>query len=369
MFLPYRFVGGMLEGMIKESPINPAHARHGASMGTEEGWNMPQQFSNLIDEHLAARSSCGIFDISHVAKISVCGTGSQPWLESMLSNSIATCTDGSGQRTLMLRERGTIIDKFTLFRESSECFFLLGSASMSEEDFDWLSNHRPDGPILLRNETEVWSAMAVYGPDSEKVFSRVLRGLDMPEPMRFLRVTFQNEELLLTRSNMIGGESFELFCPASSGISWYESFITAGAIPCGMGARECIRLEHASPAIGRDLGPDKTPIQAGLGRFCDLSKTFTGVEALRRQRQHGVPRHMAALSCVQESDRPRTGDQVIDNHGDTVGQVTSGCISPANGHGLALAYLAGSMAHPGTHVYIIMHGHTVPAVVLERALI
>ncbi len=354
---------------MKESPINPLHAGHGASMGNEEGWNMPQKFTSLIEEHMATRSSCGIFDISHLGKITVRGTGSSAWLENMLSNNVASCQIGEGQRTMMLSERGSIIDKLTLFREGEEQFFLLGHAGMAEEDNAWLSSHRPDGPIQVENETERWSGMAVYGPDSSRVFSRVLRGIDMPRSMTIQRLVYQNQELLLTRSDMVGGESFELFCPANAGISWFESLIAAGAVPCGMGTRECIRLEHASPAVGKDIGSDKTPYQAGLGRFCDLSKNFVGVETLRRQQETGASRNLAAVACTQESDAPRSGDQVLDDMGDVVGNITSGCISPAGGHGIGIAYVAERAVRPGTHISIIMHGRPIPAIVLERALI
>lgn len=352
---------------MKESPLSPLHARLGASMDNEDGWSMPRHFSNLLEEHLAAHSSCGIFDISHLAKISVLGHGAHTWLDSQLSNNVDRCHDGYGQRTLMLNEEGNIIDKITLFRETAGRFFLLGSAALAEEDFAWLSRHRPDGSIELQNETDRWSAMALYGPDSEKIFSRVLRGLDMPLPMTFQRVHYQNSDLLLTRAGLEADEGFELFCPASSGISWFESFIGAGAIPCGTATRECLRLERASASPGRS--PDRmTPGEASLLHLCDRRKRYTGSAAVHRQLTQKPERRLASLHCTQASEAPHPGDSVQDEHGARVGSVTSGAISPKEGLGIALASLLPRLCSPGTRLNILIRGRAIPAIVSEQTL-
>lgn len=333
----------------------------------EDGWSMPRHFSNLLEEHLAARSACGIFDISHLAKISVLGHGAHTWLDSQLSNNIDHCNDGYGQRTLMLDEEGNIIDKITLFRETAGRFFLLGSAALAEEDFSWLSEHRPDGSIELQNETTRWSAMALYGPDSEKIFSRVLRGLDMPLPMTFQRVHYQNNDLLLTRAGLETDEGFELFCPASSGISWFESFIGAGAIPCGAATRESLRLERANVSPGRN--PDRmNPSEASLMHLCNREKKYTGSAAVHRQLTQEPARRLASLRCTQTSEAPRPGDSVQDEHGSPVGSITSGSLSPEEGLGIALASLLPHLCHPGTRLNILIRGRAVPAIVSQQSI-
>jgi len=351
---------------MKTSPISPLYARLGADMGNEEGWSMPQAFSSLIEEHLAARSSCGVFDISHLAKFSVIGNGALDWLESMLSNAAGRCNDGQIQQTLMLNDSGVIIDKMFLCRESAGRFFLVGSACMEETDEAWLCGHLPDAPIELRNETEKWSAMSLCGPDSEKIFSRTLRGLDMPQPTRFERVVYQNNELLLTRSGIQGEQGFELFCPANAGISWFESFIAAGAVPCGMAARECMRLERGCAAAARDTA-SLTPAKASLERFCDKrKKSYIGSDEVRSQTAPATK--LAPLRCTEESDMPTPGCEVQGLDGTPVGQITSGCISPMHGCGLALARLVAESAGPGTHLRIMIHGRPVPAVVADAPL-
>lgn len=354
---------------MKQSPITPLHIRHGASMSNEEGWTMPRHFSSLLEEHRAASSAAGLFDISHLGKFSVTGPGALQWLEGLLSNSVTHCRDGMGQRTLLLQENGGIIDKLLLFRESAGRFFLLGHAAMAAEVEAWLADHKPDGPITLQDETHLRSGIAVYGPAAERVFARVLPEVELPPPMGFRRLRRGEEELLLVRSSLVEEDSIELFCRAAAGISWYESFLAAGAVPCGMATRECIRLEHGAAAAGRDIGLDKTPIQCSMGRFCDLSKDFIGAEALRRQRRAGTLRSVAPLSCEQESEAPHEGDRIIDEIGATVGTVTSGCLLPHARRAVALGYLARRMARPGTRVRIIIGGHAIPAIVTDRPVI
>lgn len=354
---------------MRQSPITPLHIRHGASMSNEEGWSMPLHFAGLRREHQAARSAAGVFDISHLGKFSITGNGALQWLEGMLSNSVTHCRDNMGHRTLLLQENGGIIDKMLLFRESAGRFFLLGHAAAAQDVFTHLNAHRPDGPLSLRDETQRWSGIALYGPEAVSVFSQVLPEAELPPRFGFRRMMHEGEEILLVRASLVEESSIELFCRAAAGISWYEAFLAAGAEPCGTAARECIRLEHGAAATGRDIGPDKTPIQSAMSRFCDLSKDFIGAEALRRQSRAGTLRSVAAIACEQESDAPSPGDRIIDDIGATIGSITSGCLSPSVHRGVALGYLARRMARPGTRIRIIIGGHAIPAIVTDTPVI
>lgn len=349
--------------MMKQSPITPYHLRKGAEMINEEGWNMPGRYTDVLQEHTAMRAACGVFDISHLAKFTVTGPGAQEWLESMLSNTIATCHDGCGQQTLMLNENGGIIDRLTLFRETAGRFFLLGSAAMAQEDGEWLAAHRPDGPLEVLNETEKLSAIAVYGPESGKVFRRMFPGLEPPEPMTVRRVIFRNEELILTSACMEGDVGFEVFCAANRGIARFESAVQLGAVPCGMQTRECVRMERGRGAYGRDMNSRTSPAQAGLSHLCAADKTYPGSAAV--QKADAAPdRQLTPLQCDEAgSPAPQRGNTVKDEQGRSVGSVTGGCISPTTGCGIGLAYLATRAAKPGTHLTIIIGGVAVPATV------
>ncbi len=348
---------------MNESPINPLHRRRGARMGAEHGWYMPQQFAGLAEEYRASRATCGIFDISHLSKFRVVGNGALAWLESLLSNRISRCPDGFGQHTLLLRDDGSIIDRLILFRESAGCFFLLGHTATEQTVLDWLHRHRPDGPLEVKNLTRRLSGMALCGPDSARILRRVLQSRELPPPMGIMRTMLMGEELMLTHAGLAGKPGYELFCPASAGIRFYEDFIRAGAIPCGSATRESLRLERAAPDTAHDLRHANTPVCAGLERYCDLMKSYPGSDTLHAQHRAGTPKMLAAVECESDDALPRRGDSVTDEDGHTVGSITSGAFSPHLGHGVALAYLLNRLCRPGTHLRIRMRGQSIPAIV------
>lgn len=354
---------------MKESPINPYHRQQGATMSYEEGWHMPSMYTDILREHRAARAACGIFDISHVGKFSVWGEGASQWLERMLSNRVAHCREGYGQHTLMLNEEGGIIDRLTLFCDEEGVYWLLGSAALVQEDYAWLSAHLVYGHAELSNETEKWSAIAVYGPESNAVFQRVLPDLTLPPDMSMRHTLYHGKELRITTCGQEGDEGFELFCPAYHGIHWFESFVRAGAIPCGMAARECLRLERRKVSAGRDTNCKITPHQAHLEHLCATNKNYVGAAAMYQKAGGGFrKKRLAPLECTEASPPPRHGCTVRDMRGQSVGSITSGCISPETGLGVAFAYLNAGMALPGTPLSILINGRPVRAVVSNLGL-
>lgn len=235
---------------MKSSPLNPAHSRLGARMTQTDGWYMPRSFRSLMEEHLAARSACAIFDISHISKFRICGNGALEWLESIFGRGISGCHDGACTHARLPGPQGKPLDTLALLRESAGNFLLLGHAAAEQRVHTWLREHHAHAAIELRLETERWCAMAIIGPQGDDVLARVLRGIELPKPQRFSRFVYQRQELILARfalheyPQLSVPAACELLCPAVSGISWYESFIAAGAQPCGSAARESLRLRY-----------------------------------------------------------------------------------------------------------------------------
>ena len=231
---------------MKKSPLNPLHERLGAHMMQADGWSMPHSFSSLIEEHLAARSACAVFDVSHISKIRVRGNGAQAWLGEVLGIHVPLCRDGAGLRTLLLGEGGHIVDHLMLLRESAGNFLLLGHSGAESAVVARLNTLKPHASLEILNETDAWCAMVLMGPQTEQVLARVLRGAELPTPGFFSRLTYQNHELILSRLGLDAEaereRSYEFLCPAVSGISWFESFIGAGAQPCGNATRESLRI-------------------------------------------------------------------------------------------------------------------------------
>ena len=346
---------------MKKSPLNPLHERLGARMTCADGWSMPHSFSSLLDEHLAARSACALFDISHIAKLRIRGNGAVAWLERVLSGSVASCRDSAGMRTLLTDDAGRIVDRMMMLRESAGNFLLLGHAGMEATDSARLESQRPHAALELSDETDAWCAMALIGPQCEQVLARVLRGAELPVVGHFHRFFFQNHDLILARLGLedegASEHAYEFFCPAVSGISWFESFMSAGAQPCGSATRESLRLERGCVAVGSEVQPGRTtPARVGLERLCLASKAVS----------HDTPRDkIARLRCTAGSRlTPEPGSSVRDSGGNIVGRITSAAFSPAMDDVVALAMVAAQLVHPGVQLTVLAQGHEIPAQVV-----
>ena len=347
---------------MKESPITPLHRKLGATMGHAAGWNMPAMYTDLVDEHLAARASCGIFDVSYLCKFKVQGDGALPWLEKMFSNSVAELKCGFAHQNLMLNHQGVIIDKVTLASESETLFYLVGSAGQEQTDERWLCEHLPPHGVSLSNDTDDWCAIAVQGPDSEMVFHRVFGNLPYPSLYAFTRIFYQGDSLFLSRAGIFDEAGVDIYCPAARGIHWFESLLAAGAIPCGLKTRECLRMEKGLVTHDEGLGT-LTPAFAGLDSLCSETKNYMGSEVTKAPTH--VVRRMVTIRCTEGTAVPTRGDAVLNAQGDEVGSVTGACTSPALHYGIAMAMVDADCAAAGTPLFIKCTQATVPAVVSD----
>ena len=347
---------------MKESPLNELHAQLGAEMCNDSGWKMPKRYTNLVDEHLAAKASCGIFDVSHLSKFRIQGNRALEWLEKMFSNSVSELSNGQTQQTLMLNRQGVIIDKVTLAKESDECFFIVGSASQESTNDAWLRiNQFPEG-VQIINETDSHCAMVIQGPDSHLVFNRVFDGEEFPSLLTFKHITQTGKQIIISRSGAETDDGFELYCPAHEGIYWFERFMAAGAIPCGAEARACLQLERGKFFIGKH-NPAITPDEAGMKSLCSAGKNYTGSAAINTAPD--CLQRLVPIRCTQESDILTSGDIVEDAKGNEIGLITDAGKSPALNHGLAIALLDTKFTNPGTEIFIRIAGTAIPAIVTE----
>ncbi|MES2996056.1 MAG: glycine cleavage system aminomethyltransferase GcvT [Verrucomicrobiota bacterium] len=348
---------------LKHSPLEPAHAALNARLVPFAGWNMPVQYTSIINEHKAVRTTAGIFDISHMGQFIVSGGGAEAWLNSLLTNNVANLAVGQGQYSLMLNERGGVIDDLILYRTAENEFFLVVNASMIDEDFAWLSGHKPDD-VSFVNESDAWAGMAVQGPQASAVFAKVCPSDPLPPRNGIAKLP---SAAVVCRTGYTGEDGFEFFAPAKDGIAWWEKFIAAGAAACGLGARDTLRLEMCYPLNGSDLSPDRTPIEAGLGFFCDLEKgDFIGREILVRQKNDGPSVRLAAIQYTDKGAPPRAHYPVSDENGNVVGELASGALSPSLNIGIGMAYLPADLAKPGTPVQIDVRGRLFPATVVKK---
>jgi aminomethyltransferase len=348
---------------LKHSPLEAAHLKLGAKLVAFAGWNMPVQYTSIIDEHLAVRTKAGIFDISHMGQFFAAGSGAGAWLDRLLTNNISKLAPGQGQYTLMLNERGGVIDDLIAYRTGETDFFLVVNASMIDEDFFWMASHQ-DAQASLRNESDLWAGMAVQGPLAADVFGKVFPAETLP-PRNGIATTAEGG--IVCRTGYTGEDGFEFFCPAAEGVAWWEKFLTAGAAPCGLGARDTLRLEMGYPLNGSDLSPERTPIEAGLGFFCDLEKDgFIGREILARQKAEGPEVKLTALQYTDKGPPPRAHYPVVSSDGRVIGELASGALSPSLMTGIGMAYLSTEYTKPGTGLQIDVRGRLFPATVVKK---
>lgn len=327
------------------------------------GWNMPVMYRSIMDEHQAVRSAAGIFDISHMGQFFVRGSGSGAWLDRMLSNRVAKLEVGEGQYSFLLNERGGVIDDLILYRMGEEEFFLVVNAAKIAEDFEWMERHR-GGEVELHDDSDDWAGMAVQGPAARSVWSGVFPDFDLPPRNGIARTPGGG---LVCRTGYTGEDGFEYFCPAGEGGAVFRGFVDAGAAPCGLGARDTLRLEMCYPLNGSDLSPERTPIEAGLGFFVDLEKEdFIGREALVAQKAEGPRERLFALEYQGKGAPPRAHYQVLSSGGEALGELSSGVLSPSLGKGIGMAYLPRGAVKVGSEVQIDVRGRRFPATVVKK---
>lgn len=355
---------------IQMSPLDARHCELGARMLPFAGWEMPIQYEGIVAEHNAVRASLGIFDISHMGQVEILGVDSEGWLNGLLTNDVSALEDNGGQYTLMLNENGGVIDDLILYREAEDRFFLVVNASKIDEDVAWLTQNLTDR-IELKNVSADFGAFAIQGPDAEVAWKKVASEWgDLPPRNGIAR--FEDGEVIVCRTGYTGEDGFEFFSLSDEVGKWWDAFVSAGAKPCGLGARDSLRLEKCYPLNGSDLDPDHSPFEAGLGFFVKLDKgcDFTGSDILKKQKAEGVSQRLVAIQVVGKAPPPRHGYGVLNPaSGEQISELTSGGLSPTLGKGIGLAYVPVELSKVGTPLEIDVRGRRFPCEVVKKPLV
>jgi aminomethyltransferase len=359
---------------LKQTPLAEVHPEWGARMVEFGGWLMPVQYSGILEEHQAVRTAAGLFDISHMGEIFVSGPDSAAWLNRVLTHDVSRLQPGQGQYTLLLNEKGGVIDDLFLYQLAPARYFLVVNASKIDEDTAWLRSHLPAGGVELENRSDAMAALALQGPAAAAVFAAFF-GASAPVPARhhLISLSHQGTEVLAARTGYTGEDGFEFFFPAAKARTFWENVLQAGKAhgikPCGLGARDTLRLEVCYPLNGNDLTPDHTPIEAGLSTFVSLEKEadFPGKEILRRQKAAGTARKLVAFRMTGKSAPPRA-HYLLHADGRPVGEVTSGSQSPSLGCGIGMGYVETAFARPGQAIEVEVRGNRFPAEIAKKPL-
>jgi glycine cleavage system T protein (aminomethyltransferase) len=329
---------------LRRTPLHDRHAALGARMVPFAGWEMPVQYEGVIQEHRAVREDAGAFDVSHMGEVEVEGPKARELLQGLLSNDLSRIEEGGAQYTLLTNERGGIVDDLIAYELEPFRFLLIVNASNRDADYAWLKEREVRGSDV-RDVSDEYGLIAVQGP-------RALERLELPAAPAF---TFAEGEIagvtcMINRTGYTGEEGVELMVMADEAGELWDAVLERGVTPCGLGARDSLRLEVCYPLHGNDIGPDTDAISAGLGWVCAIDKEFTGVEALRRIKETGPERKLAAF-VMEERAVPRHGMLILEG-----GEVTSGTHSPMLDQGIGMGYVPAELAAPGTELTIDVRG-------------
>jgi aminomethyltransferase len=329
---------------LLRTPLYEKHVEAGARLVPFAGWEMPVQYQGVIPEHLAVRRDCGVFDVSHMGELEVEGPRAHELLQSLLSNGLDRIEPGKAQYTLLTNEDGGIVDDLIVYERDPERFLLIVNAANRETDFAWLRDREISGSTV-RDVSDDYALLAVQGP-------RSLERLGLPDAPAF---TFAEGEIdgiacTVNRTGYTGELGCELLVAAGEGGALWDRVLQRGAVPCGLGARDTLRLEVCYPLHGNDIGPDTDAISAGLGWVCVLDKDFTGADELRRIKEAGPERRLAAF-VMEERGIPRQGMAIQEG-----GEVTSGSHSPMLERGIGMGYVPAPLAAAGTELTIDVRG-------------
>jgi aminomethyltransferase len=372
----------MTEAAQKRTPLYDEHVRLGAKIVPFAGWLMPVQYTSIVEEHQAVRNNVGIFDISHMGQLIVEGSDARAWLNTMLTNNIDKLNIGTGQYTFLLNEGGGIIDDLIVYRIEEHEFLLVVNAARTGEDFAWLQEHLPPvarvaaataSEVRISNRSANFGGVAIQGPRVAELFHALLGdGVDLPPRNRIVHLPFGRTNVSVARTGYTGEDGVEVFFRASDAVKFWNAVLEKGEPlnikPCGLGARDTLRLEMCYPLNGSDLSPQRNPIEAGLGFFVDLAKSkFIGRDALLQTKESGPQQKLVSFRMKEKGPPPRPHYAVFEN-GERIGEVTSGTLAPSLNWGVGMAYVSASHAKIGGQIDIEIRERKFPATIEKKPL-
>ena len=345
---------------LRRTPLEAEHEALGAKLGPFGGWRMPIEYEGPLSEHDAVRERVGLFDLTHLGKVEVVGPGARGMLQRVVSNDLDKAGIGKAIYSLVLNEGGGVVEDLIVYRLGEERYFVVPNASNTQRVLQILAETEADAPLHLLYHQD-WCFLAVQGPDSVQVMAALFPEAEGLTFMECLESDYRRRPVILTRSGYTGEIGFELFTYQDVASDLWENLVSAmqpfGGVPCGLAARDVLRLEMGYPLYGQDLFESSTAFEAGLSWAVALDKgEFTGRAALIRQKEEVFPSRLRGLRMRERRHIPRAhypvfrGDRVI-------GEVTSGTFSPLLQTGIALAYLwPADVASIGDEVEVDIRG-------------
>jgi len=358
---------------LKQTPLNGVHRQMGGRMVDFGGWDMPVQYpAGTIEEHLRTRTHAGLFDVSHMGEIDVKGPDAIAFVNRLTSNDVTKLVDGQAQYSALTTPQGTVIDDLLVYRLAADHLLLVVNASTTEKDWEWIKSHHVGESVELNNVSADYCQIALQGPDAQSIL-RKLTGIPLSDIKyyHFTHGSVDGVAGIVSRTGYTGEDGFEVYAPADRAEQLWNKILDAGqtgtptgVMPCGLAARNTLRLEAGMALYGNDIDETTTLLEANLGWICKLDKgDFTGREALARQKEEGVKRKLAGFEVTERGIARDHQEVVVD--GQRVGNVTSGSPAPFLKKNIGLAYVPVEYAGAGQEIQIDVRGRLVGAQIIK----
>ena len=349
---------------MKKTSLYQSHLAIGAKMAHFAGFEMPMQYSGVVNEHLAVRHKVGIFDVSHMGEILVSGPNAIDLIQYVFSNDAQNLDVGQAQYGYMPNAKGGIIDDLLVYRIDSQSYLLVVNAANIEKDWNWLLTHNKVFGASLKNQSDQWSLIALQGPQATSVLAK-LTNTDIGS-IPFYRFVYGKvagiDQVLISATGYTGSGGYELYIPNEEAEKIWNSLIQNGAEPCGLAARNTLRIEMGYCLYGNDIDDTTSPISAGLSWCTALSKDFVSKDQIEKQIVNGVSKKRVGF-IVNERGIPRQSYGLVDANENDIGIVTSGTQSPCLEKGIGIGYVDREKAIVGNIIYVSIRNKQVPATI------
>ena len=356
---------------MKTTPFTETHIALGAKMHEFAGYNMPIEYSGIIDEHMTVCNGVGVFDVSHMGEFWVKGPNALEFLQQVTSNNVAILPIGKAQYTCFPNEEGGIVDDLLVYHYEEEKYLLVVNAANIEKDWNWCVSHNTVG-AELENSSDRMAQLAIQGPKATEVLQR-LTSVNLSEIPYYAFATGEFagcSDVIISNTGYTGAGGFELYFYPEDGKKIWDAIFEAGAPegikPIGLGARDTLRLEMGFCLYGNDLSDTTSPLEAGLGwitKFVE-GKNFTARAILEKQKAEGVTRKLVAFEMIDRGI-PRHGYKLVNAEGEEIGEVTSGTMSPTRKIGIGMAYVAKAYTALDTEIFIDVRGRKLKVKVVK----
>ena len=351
----------------KRTCLYDKHVALGALMQPFAGFDMPIQYSSIIDEHNAVRTACGVFDVSHMGEAVITGPDAERYVNHIFTNDASAISAGQVLYGMMLYPDGGTVDDLLVYKMGDEEFFLVINAANTEKDIAWMRENADGFNVNIEDASASYGQIAVQGPDAEKVVEEVL-GLECKELVFYTSKTMNvdGEALIISRTGYTGEDGFEIYCSEGLIIKFWDKLIESGRCkPCGLGCRDTLRFEVGLPLYGNELSKDISPVMAGLSMFCKLDKPeFIGKEAVAAQKANGVSRRVVGIELAEHAV-PRHGYNVVAD-GKVIGVVTTGYQSISTHKSVCMALVDAAYGKLGTQVEVQIRKKTFAGTVVKK---